>query len=97
MSEKKDFMPMVYEFKNVQMEEVPNTNLFNSFLKTTKFEQVFNGTLWAEGPCYIPHRDMLVWSDNPNNRMLKLENNKFLNLEILQISVMAIQLIMKKI
>ena len=51
MSEKKDFMPMVYEFKNVQMEEVPNTNLFNSFLKTTKFEQIFNGTLWAEGPC----------------------------------------------
>ena len=33
MSEKKDFMPMVYEFKNVQMEEVPNTNLFNSFIK----------------------------------------------------------------
>ena len=76
MSEKKDFMPMVYEFKNVQMEEVPNTNLFNSFLKTLKFEQVFNGTLWAEGPCYIPHKDMLVWSDNPNNRMLKLENNR---------------------
>ena len=76
MSEKKDFMPMVYEFKNMQMEEVPNTNLFNSFLKTTNFEQVFKGTLWAEGPCYIPHKDMLVWSDNPNNRMLKLENNK---------------------
>ena len=30
MSEKKDFMPMVYEFKNVQMEEVINTDLFNS-------------------------------------------------------------------
>ena len=39
MSEKKDFMPMVYEFKNVKMEEVPNTNLFNSFLKTSKFER----------------------------------------------------------
>ena len=75
MSEKKDFMPMVYEFKNVQMEKISNTDLFNSFLKTTKFDQVFNETLWAEGPCYIPHRDMLVWSDNPNNRMLKLENN----------------------
>ena len=62
MSEKKDFMPMVYEFQNVQMEKIPNTDLFNSFLKTTKFDQVFNGTLWAEGPCYIPHRDMLVWS-----------------------------------
>ena len=76
MTIKKDFMPMVYEFKNVQMEKVYNTNLFNSYLKTTKFEQVFNGTLWAEGPCYIPHKDMLVWSDNPNNRMLKLINGK---------------------
>ena len=28
-------MPMVYEFKNSQMEEVPeNSNLFKSFLKT---------------------------------------------------------------
>ena len=26
MPEKKDFMPMVYEFKNVQMEKVPNTD-----------------------------------------------------------------------
>ena len=60
MSEKKDFMPMVYEFKNVLMEEVPNTNLFNSFLKTKNFEQVFNGTLWAEGPCYIPHKLSLI-------------------------------------
>ena len=90
-------MPIVYEFKNVQMDEVDNTDLFNSYLKTTKFEQVFNGTLWAEGPCYIPHKDMLVWSDNPNNRMMKLSNNKFQNLEIHQISVMEIQLIMKKI
>ena len=45
MTPKKDFMPMVYEFKHAQMEEVQNTNLFNSYLKTSKFEQVFNGTL----------------------------------------------------
>ena len=32
--------------------------------------------LWGEGPCYVPHKDMLVWSDIPNNRMLKLINNK---------------------
>ena len=76
MTTKKDFMPIVYEFKDVQMDEVDNTNLFNSYIKTTKFEQVFNGTLWAEGPCYIPHKDMLVWSDNPNNRMMQLSNNK---------------------
>ena len=67
MTEKKDFMPMVYEFKNVQMEEVPNTNLFNSFLKTTKFEQVFNGTLWAEGPCYIC---LLYTSPSPRDGLL---------------------------
>ena len=76
MNKKKDFMPMVYEFMNVQMEEVHNTDLFNSYLKSTKFEQIFNGTLWAEGPCYIPHKDMLIWSDNPNNRLLKLKNDK---------------------
>ncbi len=28
MSNKKDFMPIVYEFENVQMKEVPNTDLF---------------------------------------------------------------------
>ena len=37
MTTKKDFMPMVYEFKDVQMDEVDNTNLFNSYIKTTQF------------------------------------------------------------
>jgi gluconolactonase len=27
--------------------------------------------LWAEGPAYFPASDMLVWSDIPNNRMLR--------------------------
>ena len=74
--QKKDFSPTVYKFKDSVMDEVENTNLFNSYLKTKKFEQVFKGTLWAEGPCYVPHKDMLVWSDNPNNRMMKLYNDK---------------------
>ena len=73
---KKDFSPTVYKFKDSIMDEVENTNLFKSYLKTKKFDQVFNGTLWAEGPCYVPHKDMIVWSDNPNNRMMKLFNNK---------------------
>ena len=76
MNNKKDFMPMVYEFMNVEMEKVHNTDLFNSYLKTNEFQQIYNGTLWAEGPCYIPHKDMLVWSDNPNNRMMKLLNGE---------------------
>ena len=76
MNNKKDFSPTVYKFKDAVMEEVENTDLFNSYLKTTDFKQLFNGTLWAEGPCYIPHKDMLVWSDNPNNRMMKLVNGQ---------------------
>ena len=76
MSKEKDFMPMVYDFMNVSMDKVQNTDLFNSYLKTNNVEKVYSGTLWAEGPCYIPHKDMLVWSDNPNNRIMKLINGK---------------------
>ena len=75
MNKKKDFSPTVYKYKDAVMEQVENTDLFNSYIKTTEFKQLFNGTLWAEGPCYIPHKDMLVWSDNPNNRMMKLVKN----------------------
>jgi len=76
MNKKKDFSPTVYKFKDAVMEKVENTNLFKSYIKTNEFKQLFNGTLWAEGPCYIPHKDMLVWSDNPNNRMMKLVNGQ---------------------
>ncbi len=74
MNKKKDFSPTVYKFKDAVMEQVENTNLFKSYIKTNEFKQLFNGTLWAEGPCYIPHKDILVWSDNPNNRMMQLVN-----------------------
>ena len=76
MNKKKDFSPTVYKFKDAVMEQVENTDLFKSYIKTTEFKQLFNDTLWAEGPCYIPHKDMLVWSDNPNNRMMKLVNDQ---------------------
>ena len=74
MNNQKDFSPTVYKYKDSVMEHVENTDLFNSYIKTNEFTKVFQGTLWAEGPCYIPHNDMLVWSDNPNNRMMKLVN-----------------------
>ena len=76
MNKKKDFSPTVYKFKDAVMEQVENTDLFKSYIKTTEFKQLFNDTLWAEGPCYIPHKDMLVWSDIPNNRMMKLVNGQ---------------------
>ena len=65
-----------YNFKDTFNEPMQNTDLFNSFIKKTEFKQEFRGTLWAEGPCYIPHKNMLVWSDIPNNRMMKLVNGQ---------------------
>lgn len=76
MIKEKDFSPNVYKFKNSTMEHVENNNIFNSYIKTDRFKQIYDKTLWAEGPCYIPHKDMLVWSDNPNNRMMKLINGQ---------------------
>ena len=76
MIKEKDFSPNVYRFKDSVMEHVENTNIFNSYIKLDRFKQIYDKTLWAEGPCYIPRKDMLVWSDNPNNRMMKLINGE---------------------
>jgi gluconolactonase len=65
-----------YNYKNAVMDKVDNTELFKSYIKNNEFKQEFTGTLWAEGPCYIPHKNMLIWSDIPNNRMMKLENGR---------------------
>jgi gluconolactonase len=34
-------------------------------------EKLYTGTLWAEGPVYFADGDYLVWSDTPNNRMMR--------------------------
>ncbi|HTC13471.1 MAG TPA: SMP-30/gluconolactonase/LRE family protein, partial [Chthoniobacterales bacterium] len=34
-------------------------------------EKLHTGSLWAEGPVYFADGDYLVWSDIPNNRMLR--------------------------
>jgi gluconolactonase len=33
--------------------------------------KLFTGTLWAEGPCWFSDGGFLVWSDIPNDRMLR--------------------------
>ena len=76
MNQKKDFSPTVKKLKDVPMDHIDNTSQFESYLKTRTFTKLYDEMLWGEGPCYVPHKDMLVWSDNPNNRMLKLINNK---------------------
>ena len=34
-------------------------------------ERLYNRCLWAEGPVYFADGDYLLWSDIPNNRMLR--------------------------
>lgn len=65
-----------YAYKNKFNEHVENTDQFNNYVKSAEVKKVFSGMLWGEGPAYIPHLDTLVWSDIPNNRMLKLSNGK---------------------
>src|ERR1700730_4284429 len=36
--------------------------------------KLHTGSLWAEGPVYFADGDYLVWSDIPNNRMLRWAN-----------------------
>ncbi len=63
-----------YMFKNMENETVENSFIFKTYIGDNKLNKIFTGTLWAEGPAYIPHLDTLVFSDNPNNRIMKLVN-----------------------
>jgi gluconolactonase len=45
---------------------------FNRYLLANcKVERLYTGTLWAEGPCYFGDGNYLVWSDIPNDRMMR--------------------------
>ncbi len=61
-----------YNFKNLYNADIENTEKFNHYIKNKKLKKIYTGTLWAEGPAYVPHLKMLIWSDIPNNRILKL-------------------------
>src|SRR5215471_12124974 len=38
-----------------------------------KLEKLYTGCRWAEGPAYFPAGRYLVWSDIPNNRMMRFD------------------------
>ena len=45
---------------------------FDSLInKNAKIERLYNGMLWAEGPVYFAESGYLLWSDIPNDRMLR--------------------------
>lgn len=45
-------------------------NLFNG---TAHVDRLWTGCRWAEGPAYFPSGRYVVWSDIPNNRMLRYD------------------------
>jgi gluconolactonase len=47
---------------------------FRPCVKTSaRVEKLYEGCRWAEGPAYFPAHRSLVWSDIPNDRMLRLD------------------------
>ena len=45
---------------------------FGECVKTrARVEKLFEGCRWAEGPAYFPAGRYLVWSDIPNDRILR--------------------------
>ena len=43
------------------------------FIPTSHVDKLFTDCRWAEGPAYFPALRCLIWSDNPNDRMLRLD------------------------
>jgi gluconolactonase len=47
---------------------------FKACVKTAaRLEHLYEGCRWAEGPAYFPAHRALVWSDIPNDRMLRYD------------------------
>jgi gluconolactonase len=43
------------------------------FIPSAHLDKLFTGCRWAEGPAWFPAGRYLIWSDNPNNRMLRYD------------------------
>ena len=53
--------------------EVLNPRFRDCFNRTASVERLWTGGRWTEGPAYFPAGRHLVFSDIPNNRMLRYD------------------------
>jgi len=51
--------------------EIIHPRFGSLLLGNCRLEKLHTGTRWAEGPCYFADSGVLIWSDIPNNRMLR--------------------------
>ncbi|TPI65565.1 SMP-30/gluconolactonase/LRE family protein [Mesorhizobium sp. B3-1-3] len=53
--------------------EILDPRFARLFIGTARLDILFSGCRWAEGPAYFPAGRYLVWSDIPNDRMLRYD------------------------
>ncbi|MEY4530415.1 MAG: hypothetical protein RLZZ156_1136 [Deinococcota bacterium] len=51
--------------------EIFDDRFFTLILPDSQLEQLATGTIWGEGPAYFASDDSLIWSDIPNNRLMR--------------------------
>ncbi len=54
--------------------EILDERFARCFNGNARLEQLYTGCRWAEGPAYFPAGRYLVWSDIPNDRMLRWDD-----------------------
>lgn len=53
--------------------EILDPRFSTLFVGTAKLDLLYTGCRWAEGPAWFAASKTLIWSDIPNNRMLRLD------------------------
>jgi gluconolactonase len=61
------------EVLNDYVAEVIDPRFGDLIHPTAKMERLYTGCRWAEGPAYFPAGKYLVWSDIPNNRLMRYD------------------------
>lgn len=51
--------------------EYIDERFYKYIVPSAQLEQLYTGARWSEGPVYFADGDYLLWSDIPNNRMLR--------------------------
>jgi gluconolactonase len=53
--------------------EIHDPRFRNLIVKSARLEELYNGCRWAEGPVWFSDANQLIWSDIPNQRLLRWE------------------------
>lgn len=66
----------VLEKRKVNPVEIHDDKFLQLIDHNSELVNLWKGCEWAEGPVYFPEGNLVIWSDIPNNRMLRYEIDK---------------------